>query len=90
MYGEESQPHSSLALRRAEALLISQSIPEVREVELKTKADIEGKKQQLKQLVGNSYRQTWLHQLAVPLPFPFANCHGSDACSLAQGSHFWR
>ncbi|KAK9864885.1 hypothetical protein WJX84_005968 [Apatococcus fuscideae] len=56
MYGEESQAQSGGALRRAEALLISQSIPEVREVELKTKAEIEGKQQQLKQLVGSSYR----------------------------------
>ena len=56
MYGEEDQAHANETFRRAEALLISQSIPEVREVELKTKAEIEGKKQQLKLLVGNSYR----------------------------------
>ena len=56
MYNGDMSRQSEPA-RRAEALLISQSIPEVREVELKTKADIEGKKQQLKQLVGGSYRQ---------------------------------
>ena len=56
MYGDESHRQSE-PLRRAEALLISQSVPEVREVELKTIAEIEGKKQQLKQLVGGSYRQ---------------------------------
>ena len=62
MYGEEgSGQRPSEALRRAEALLISQSIPEVREVELKTKAEIEDKKQQLKQLVGSSYRQGFPH-----------------------------
>ncbi len=53
---DDSQRRQGEPLRRAEALLVSQSIPEVREVELKTKAEIEGKKQQLKQLVGGSYR----------------------------------
>ncbi|CAL8464776.1 g4311 [Coccomyxa elongata] len=47
---------SSEAQRNSEALFESQTIVEIREVETKSKVDIEDKKKQLRQLVGNSYR----------------------------------
>lgn len=43
-------------LKSAEALFESKSVAEIREIEAATRRDIETKKQQLRQLVGDSYR----------------------------------
>jgi len=44
------------AKRRAEALFETKTVAEIREIEGRTRKDIELKKQQLRQLVGDSYR----------------------------------
>ncbi|KAK9806237.1 hypothetical protein WJX72_006789 [[Myrmecia] bisecta] len=46
----------SEAAKNAETLFETQSIVEIREVETKTRTEIEGKKQQLRLLVGDAYR----------------------------------
>mmetsp|Transcript_34672 Transcript_34672/g.87742 ORF Transcript_34672/g.87742 Transcript_34672/m.87742 type:complete len:1232 (-) Transcript_34672:139-3834(-) len=50
------KPSGSEAKRNAEALFESRTVAEIREIENRTRKDIDVKKQQLRQLVGDSYR----------------------------------
>ncbi|KAG2492230.1 hypothetical protein HYH03_009474 [Edaphochlamys debaryana] len=51
-----AQPKLSEAQRGAEALFTTKTISEIREIEVRTRKDIEQKKLQLRNLVGDSYR----------------------------------
>eukprot|EP00884_Botryococcus_braunii_P022018 jgi/Botrbrau1/84/Bobra.0022s0074.1 len=48
---------ANAALRNAETLFETQTVVEIREVEQKTRMDVEDKKKQLRLLVGDSYRE---------------------------------
>ncbi|GFR44388.1 hypothetical protein Agub_g5608 [Astrephomene gubernaculifera] len=54
--GQTKQPVLSEAQRGAEALFTTKTITEIREIEVRTRKDIEQKKLQLRNLVGDSYR----------------------------------
>ncbi|KXZ49014.1 hypothetical protein GPECTOR_23g103 [Gonium pectorale] len=54
--GQQKQPALSDAQRGAEALFTTKTISEIREIEVRTRKDIEQKKLQLRNLVGDSYR----------------------------------
>ncbi|GIL55296.1 hypothetical protein Vafri_10857 [Volvox africanus] len=54
--GQLKQPVLTDAQRGAEALFTTKTISEIREIEVRTRKDIEQKKLQLRNLVGDSYR----------------------------------